>query len=482
MVTSPVTMSIGQGTIKQAQTADSGDFSQVLGSVNQGSAQKSEASPQKTENAAEGGFKFTQKAAEKAAADSGGGHSNDIPADSLEALAVLETASAMLSSVSAELTLKLEQYSDEEAKDKIIAALLEILKKLKEKQPEEGLSAAELLMSMLSAPSQYSTDPQIEALVSELSVEMQVTTVTAEFSYETAALYQQAEMPPELSADNTGQEQQSIPLALQENPAEAAASEVQLTEAQPQDRALQLLSEILDSAKKELGLTEAKLTAAQPQEEAAISAHSEAKTAEISLNMAKTDRTEELNSILGGEKIAQNGEQPKTETASAVHLAEGLAENRPLENSLAAAVRTELPQEEAAPIRPPEVQTGEQILARMNSLQNGETEFTMVLNPESLGRITVKLVTSGERVAVQITAENPETRQLLEARGENLQTVLKNGGVELERYQVVTDREEAQLMQDSYEGSSKNPYSRNNQQQNSGDDSGEDFYELLQSI
>ena len=197
--------------------------------------------------------------------------------------------------------------------------------------------------------------------------------------------------------------------------------------------------------------------------------------------MAKTDRTEELNSILGGEKTAQNGEQPKTETASAVHLVEGLAENRPLENSLAAAVRTELPQEEA-PVSPPEVQTGEQILARMNSLQNGETEFTMVLNPESLGRITVKLVTSGERVAVQITAENPETRQLLEARGENLQTVLKNGGVELERYQVVTDREEAQLMQDSYEGSSKNPYSRNQQQQNGGDDSGEDFYELLQSI
>lgn len=479
MVTSPVTINLSQGTVKQAQTADSGDFSEVLGSVSSGSAQKSESSPQKTENSSEGSFKYTEKASERAAADSSGSQSSDIPADSLEALASLETASAMLSSVSAQLTLKLEQYSDEEAKDKIIAALLEILKKLKEKQPEEGLSAAELLMTMLSAPAQYSADPQIEALVSELSVEMQVTTVTAEFSYETAALYQQAEMPAELSGDKG--EQQTVPTALQENPAEAAASEVQLTEAQPQDRALQLLSEILDSAKKELGLTEAKLTAAQPQEEAAISAHSEAKTAEISLNMAKTDRTEELNSILGGEKTAGE-EQPKTETASAVHLAEGLAENRPLENSLAAAVRTELPQEEAAPVSPPEVQTGEQILARMNSLQNGETEFTMVLNPESLGRITVKLVTSGERVAVQITAENPETRQLLEARGENLQTVLKNGGVELERYQVVTDREEAQLMQDSYEGSSKNPYSRNQQQQNGGDDSGEDFYELLQSI
>ncbi|MGN0620043.1 MAG: flagellar hook-length control protein FliK [Ruminiclostridium sp.] len=481
MVTSPVTMSVSPGTVKQAQTADSGDFSQVLGSVNSGSAQKSQTSPQKTEGAAEGGFKFTRKAADRAAADNGGCQTTDIPSDSLEALTVLESASAMLSSVSAELTLKLEQYSDQEAKDKIIAALLEILKKLKEKEPEEGLSAAELLMSMLSAPPQYSADPQIEALVSELSVEMQVTTVTAEFSYEAAALYQTAEMPTELSADNTGQEQQDIPLALQENPAEATTAEVQSTEAQPADRALQLLSEILGSAKKELGLTEAKLTAAQPQEEAAISTHSEAKTAEISLNMAKTDRTEELNSILGGEKTAGE-EQPKTETASAVHLEESLAENRPLENSLAAAVRAELPQEEAAPIRPPEVQTGEQILARMNSLQNGETEFTMVLNPESLGRITVKLVTSGERVAVQITAENPETRQLLEARGENLQTVLKNGGVELERYQVVTDREEAQLMQDSYEGSSKNPYSRNQQQQNGDDDSGEDFYELLQSI
>lgn len=480
MVTSPVTMSIGSGTVKQAQTADSGDFSEVLGSVNSGSAQKSPTSPQKTAGTAEGSFKYTEKALEKAMADKVGSKPSDIPADSLEALASLESASAMLSSVSAELTLKLEQYSDREAKDKIIAALLEILKKLKDKEPEEGLSAAELLMSMLSAPPQYSADPQIEALVSELSAEMKVTTVTAEFSYETAAVYQQTEAPAELSADNTGQEQQNIPLALQENPAEATTAEVQSTEAQPADRALQLLSEILDSAKKELGLTEAKLTAAQPQEEAAISTHSEAKAAEISLNMAKTDRTEELNSILGGEKTAGE-EQPKTETASAVHLAESLAENRALENSLAAAVRAELPQEEA-PVRPPEVQTGEQILARMNSLQNGETEFTMVLNPESLGRITVKLVTSGERVAVQITAENPETRQLLEARGENLQTVLKNGGVELERYQVVTDREEAQLMQDSYEGSSKNPYSRNQQQQNGGDDSGEDFYELLQSI
>ncbi|MGN0577314.1 MAG: flagellar hook-length control protein FliK [Ruminiclostridium sp.] len=476
MVTSPVTMSVSPGAVKQAQTADSGDFSQVLGSVNQGSAQKSGTSPQKTAGTAEGGFKYTEKASAEVTADKVGSKPADIPADSSEALAVLESASAMLSSVSAELTLKLEQYSDQEAKDKIIAALLEILKKLKDKEPEEGLSAAELLMSMLSAPPQYSTDPQIEALVSELSAEMKVTTVTAEFSYETAAVYQQTEAPTELSADNTGQEQQNIPAALQEN-----AEETPQTEARPADRALQLLSEILDSAKKELGLTEAKLTAAQPQEEAAISTHSEAKAAEISLNMAKTDRTEELNSILGGEKTAQEGEQPKTETASAVHLAESLAENRPLENSLAGAVRAELPQEEA-PVSPPEVQTGEQILARMNSLQNGETEFTMVLNPESLGRITVRLVTSGERVAVQITAENPETRQLLEARGENLQTVLKNGGVELERYQVVTDREEAQLMQDSYEGSSKNPYSRSRQQQNGGDDSGEDFYELLQSI
>ena len=106
----------------------------------------------------------------------------------------------------------------------------------------------------------------------------------------------------------------------------------------------------------------------------------------------------------------------------------------------------------------------------------------MVLNPESLGRITVKLVTSGERVAVQITAENPDTGKLLEARTENLTAMLRENGVELERCQVVSEGENAGLMQDSYEGSSKNPYSRQEEKGQDENDEEESFFDLLQSI
>ncbi|MBP3857764.1 MAG: flagellar hook-length control protein FliK, partial [Ruminiclostridium sp.] len=140
---------------------------------------------------------------------------------------------------------------------------------------------------------------------------------------------------------------------------------------------------------------------------------------------------------------------------------------------------------ETAQIRPPEIQTAEEILERIQNMQDDHTEFTMVLNPESLGRITVKLVMTGERTAVEITAENPETRAILAARSENLQTMLRNNGVELERYQVVSEQENSQFREQSYEGSSKNPYSRNengNEEDNGDDDDTPNFYDILGNL
>ena len=105
----------------------------------------------------------------------------------------------------------------------------------------------------------------------------------------------------------------------------------------------------------------------------------------------------------------------------------------------------------------------------------------MELNPENLGQITVRLVSTQGRIDVSISAENESTRQLLQSRGENIETALRENGVELERYQVISEREDAQLMQDSYEGSSKNPYNRGEQQQETEDDDG-DFLELLRQL
>ena len=63
-----------------------------------------------------------------------------------------------------------------------------------------------------------------------------------------------------------------------------------------------------------------------------------------------------------------------------------------------------------------------------------------------------------------------------------MQSMLRDSGVQLERYQIVTEGEDTQeLMQQNYDGSSKNPYSNQRQTENSDED-GEDFYDILNSL
>ena len=62
--------------------------------------------------------------------------------------------------------------------------------------------------------------------------------------------------------------------------------------------------------------------------------------------------------------------------------------------------------------------------------------------------------------------------------------MLHENGVELERYQVVSGQEDAQFQRQSYDGSSKNPYSRNDEAEEKHDDDedGESFYDLLGNL
>ena len=193
----------------------------------------------------------------------------------------------------------------------------------------------------------------------------------------------------------------------------------------------------------------------------------------VAIRMNHRDATQELNSIL----------QPEEQ------LPEHRTEETPAQNVQPVFVQStevretrEVP-DESTQVReiPPERQISEEILSKTETLSGGRTEFTMELNPENLGKITVRLVSTQGRIDVSISAENESTRQLLQSRGENIETALRENGVELERYQVISEREDAQLMQDSYEGSSKNPYSRGEQQQETEDDDG-DFLELLRQL
>ena len=109
----------------------------------------------------------------------------------------------------------------------------------------------------------------------------------------------------------------------------------------------------------------------------------------------------------------------------------------------------------------------------------GTTTFVMTLNPETLGKVTVKLVEEAGKISVTVTAHNKHTAEILSARVDNLQAAMKENGTELEKYQVVYEPEQSEHSgQQSFDGSSKNPYVK--QQEEEDSDSNGEFAELLQ--
>lgn len=293
-----------------------------------------------------------------------------------------------------------------------------------------------------------------------------------------------AEMPEQILPMRETAEQPEIPtersVTAQEQPIRT------IREAEPKT-AEQLLSDILDKARRELGLTKAEFT-------------EEPKTAE-----ARTEvRLPQAEESAADENRPDSGEQNPRFSARELFLSpnhkDGRSElerildggkeqrfdpNAAIPRETAAVRETELPlgNEPKTDAIPIERQLTDELLARSETVNGGRSEFTMVLNPESLGRITVRLISAGGRVQVSIAAENDATRQLLQSRSDHIGTALKNNGVELERYQVVSGREEAQLMQDNYDGSSKNPYGhREEPAEEQPADDGEDFLEILQQL
>ncbi len=367
---------------------------------------------------------------------------------------------------------------DDKQQDSIIRSLLEILKKM---QKDGGDEANDLVMQLLMSMLNVETPdiPQIAVLPAQtIEPTAEIAEVIAPVQTETAAVMQeQPVVTQELPESNV---QSETPVQTYEQSAQTAEQPEENTAAKPtQDIGSpeKLLNELLSEARRDLGLTKAEVVQ-RPQQESAPEQQTEQQpqqqTAQtVAICMNHRDATQELNSIL----------QPEEQ------LPEHRTEETPAQNVQPVFVQStevretrEVP-DESTQVReiPPERQISEEILSKTETLSGGRTEFTMELNPENLGKITVRLVSTQGRIDVSISAENESTRQLLQSRGENIETALRENGVELERYQVISEREDAQLMQDSYEGSSKNPYSRGEQQQEKEDDDG-DFLELLRQL
>lgn len=110
--------------------------------------------------------------------------------------------------------------------------------------------------------------------------------------------------------------------------------------------------------------------------------------------------------------------------------------------------------------------------------KDGETTLMMTLNPESLGRISVKLVENAGKLTVTIVAENKETAAMLASRYDQIHESLRDNGTQLEKYQVVYGAEQdGRAEQQNYEGSSKNPYVRQDEEHD--EDNNGQFRELL---
>lgn len=119
-----------------------------------------------------------------------------------------------------------------------------------------------------------------------------------------------------------------------------------------------------------------------------------------------------------------------------------------------------------------------QILANLPE-KGQETTLLVTLNPETMGRISIKLVENAGKLSVTISADNKEIAAILASRAENVQESMRDQGTQLEKYQVVYGAEQdGRAEQQNYEGSSKNPYVRNIEED--GDDDGE-FEKVLQS-
>jgi len=66
------------------------------------------------------------------------------------------------------------------------------------------------------------------------------------------------------------------------------------------------------------------------------------------------------------------------------------------------------------------------------------TEFKVTLNPEHLGKVTIKLTTHGTKMSVLIITANDEVRDLIMARMQSVRVMVQLTGVVVERYEVLT--------------------------------------------
>lgn len=240
---------------------------------------------------------------------------------------------------------------------------------------------------------------------------------------------------------------------------------------------------ILDEAAKngELGKPEVKQTVQTNPEEQVQTENVPEKPIKVDEAADRAKAISEELEMLRNARLGKTAKQPVEETAAEEKQSTPITAANPLE--------TESPlvfaRRDGAEItvRPADVVAQAAKLVEKAITENNEqTEYSLVLNPEELGRITVKLIKATDgAVSVTIAAENARTQRILDQNSEIMQSNLRDTGIRLENWQVVRESQQETLAQD-YNGSSKNPYYRDDKPQQDDDEDGKSFAEIIAAM
>ena len=135
-------------------------------------------------------------------------------------------------------------------------------------------------------------------------------------------------------------------------------------------------------------------------------------------------------------------------------------------------------------VKPAEVvkQVADRLIERASDLKEGETEYTVTLEPQDLGRITVRMTkTADGAVSVSIAAENSRTLRIIEENGAHIQDSLKQNGVQLENWQTVSESRQDMHAED-YQSSSRTPYQERESNKQEDDSDDKSFAEIIASM
>lgn len=196
--------------------------------------------------------------------------------------------------------------------------------------------------------------------------------------------------------------------------------------------------------------------------------------AEITLARAGrriSEKSEEANEL--AKRISGTKSDSDLETEQKVTVKQELTDGGITEN----AVKPEFIRKDDIRMQEPvklTVNEAYQIINEKAATNNGKQTFTVELTPESLGKITVKMVSENGKLSVEILTETETAKQLFEARANELANNLRQNDVEIGSYRVETEND--QLFNESFDGSSKNPYAEHQQSESSED---EDEFERL---